>query len=135
MAHDLIANKSQIIMFALVGALGFLVDSGVLYIGLYVFDLGYYLGRLASYLTAATVAWHFHRVYTFKVQNNSNKKRQLFSFIVLNSVGGTANYLIYAFLVAGYEAFRRDPVLAVAVGALVGMFINYYLSKRIVFRE
>ncbi len=134
MAHELIADKSQIIKFALVGALGFLVDSGVLYVGLYVFDLGYYFGRLISYLSAATVAWYFHRVFTFKLQGGAGKKKQLASFIVMNSIGGGANYVIYAFLISGYGVFRRDPVLAVAIGALVGMFINYYLSKRVVFR-
>jgi putative flippase GtrA len=132
--YGLIADKSQIVKFALVGALGFLVDSGILYVGLYFFDLGYYLGRLVSYLSAATVAWYFHRVFTFRMHNGKNKKKQLFSFIVLNSIGGAANYLIYAFLIAGYVVFRRDPVLAVGVGALVGMFINYYVSKKIVFR-
>jgi putative flippase GtrA len=127
------AAMEQLTRFALVGALGFLLDSGVLYIGLYFLGLGYYLGRLVSYLCASTVTWYFHRVYTFKLKSLANKKKQFLSFVLLNSLGGVVNYSIYALLVANYEIYREIPVVAVAIGALFGMFVNYYLSKKIVF--
>jgi putative flippase GtrA len=81
------------------------------------------------------VAWYFHRIYTFKKKNDPNKKRQLASFVMLNSLGGLANYGIYALLVANYEVFRAFPVVAVGIGAVFGMFINFYLSKKVVFRD
>jgi putative flippase GtrA len=127
------AAREQLIRFALVGSLGFLLDSGVLVIGLYYLGLGHYFGRLVSYLCASTVTWYFHRIYTFKLNSLANRKRQFVSFVLLNSLGGLANYLVYVLLVANYELFREFPVVAVAIGALLGMFINYYLSKKIVF--
>lgn len=131
----LVAPRVQLVRFALVGAFGFLIDSGVLYLCLYLFDLGYYLGRLVSYLCAATVTWYFHRIYTFNPDNLSNMKRQLASFIILNSLGGVANFLVYAFLISNYEIFRIFPVVAVGIGALFGLFINYYVSKKVVFKS
>jgi putative flippase GtrA len=131
----LIVPRVQLGKFALVGSFGFLIDSGVLYLCLYLFGMGYYQGRLVSYLCATTVTWYFHRIYTFKPDNLSNKKKQLVSFVFLNSLGGVANYVIYALLISNYEIFRIFPVAAVGIGALFGLVVNYSVSKNIVFRN
>jgi putative flippase GtrA len=128
------SQRAQLARFGLVGGLGFVIDSGVLYLCLYYTHIGYYSGRLISYLCASSVAWYLHRIYTFKLRCTKGKKSQLMNFVVFNSFGGVANYLIYALLIANYALFREFPVIAVGVGALVGMFINYYLSKKMVFR-
>lgn len=125
----------QIVRFGVVGVIGFFIDSAVLYISLYYFELGYYFGRLISYLCAATVAWYLHRIFTFKDAQAGKKHRQLVSFQITNSLGGGANYIIYALLVMNQEIFRKWPVLAVGIGAVIGMFINYYLSKKVVFKS
>ncbi len=129
-----VTSNVRLVKFSVVGALGFLIDTGVLYACLYIAGFGYYFGRLVSYLFAATVTWYFHRIYTFPLSNGSNKKRQLASFIIFNSVGGAANFMIYAYLIINYELCREFPVLAVGLGAVSGLLINFYLSKRIVFR-
>lgn len=125
---------NQFIKFGAVGTLGFLIDTAVLYISLYLFGFGYYSGRLLSYLCASTVTWYSHRIYTFNLSNTQSKKRELLRFYILNSFGGVVNYLIYALLIANYSVFREQPVMAVAIGAIFGMSINYYLSKKIVYR-
>ena len=124
----------QLARFGLVGALGFVIDASVLYIALYQFGFGYYVGRLISYLCASTVAWYLHRIFTFKVTHTKGGFRELINFQIMNSFGGGTNYLIYALLIANFSEFRAHPVMAVAIGALVGLFINFYLSKKVVFR-
>jgi putative flippase GtrA len=128
------SQRAQLVRFGLVGGLGFVIDTGVLYLCLYYAHVGYYFGRLISYLCAASVAWYLHRIYTFKLQCTKGKRTQFMSFVVFNSFGGVANYFIYALLIANYAWFRQYPVFAVGIGALVALFINYYLSKKIVFR-
>ena len=46
----------QFLRFGVVGTLGFLVDTAVLYLGL-ALGLGLYLGRAISYLAAASANW------------------------------------------------------------------------------
>ena len=128
------SRHNQLLRFGLVGALGFFIDATVLYIALYLFGFGYYFGRVISYLCASTVSWYMHRVFTFKVSHTKGGFKELINFQIMNSFGGGANYLVYALLIANSSEFRAHPVMAVAIGALLGMFINYYLSKKVVFR-
>lgn len=125
---------AQLIRFALVGGVGFLVDTGVLYLCLYNFSFGYFLGRFISYLCASSVTWYLHGIYTFKQDSSKLKKSQLLTFVIFNSIGGLANYIVYALLVVSYAFFRAYPVAAVGVGAVLGLIINYHLSKKVVFR-
>ena len=124
----------QLFRFGVVGTLGFIIDTAVLYIALYQFGTGYYLGRLISYLCASTITWYLHRIFTFRVSHTKGGLRELLNFQIMNSIGGGANYLVYALLIANYDTCRAHPIIAVAIGALTGLFINYYLSKKVVFR-
>jgi putative flippase GtrA len=124
----------QLVRFGVVGSLGFVIDTAVLYIALYQFGFGYYIGRLISYLCASTVTWYLHRIFTFKVTHTKGGFKELINFQIMNSFGGGANYLVYVLLIANYSDFRAHPIMAVAIGALVGLFINFHLSKKVVFR-
>lgn len=123
---------SQFLSFAAVGAIGFLVDVGVLYLSLAA-GLGLYLARAISFLSAATFTWFCNRLFTFPRQA-SKVGREWARFIVANALGGAVNYGLYAVLVAHGGAFASHPVLAVACGALAGLAFNFTSSKLFVFR-
>ena len=119
--------------FACIGALGFLVDSGVLYAGLWV-GLGLYFGRLVSYLASATFSWYWNRSFTFR-STVAPSIREWLHFLVANAVGGLANLAVYGGLVTRFAVCATYPVLAVGAGAVVGMAFNYTLSRHAVFRR
>ena len=51
------------------------------------------------------------------------------------SAGGfTLNYGMYALLIATVPLVRAYPPLGVAAGSLAGLFFNFFLSRRIVFK-
>ena len=130
----LLLKHNQLLRFGIVGAVGFVIDSTVLYIAIYLFGFGYYIGRLLSYLCASTFTWYLQRIFTFKVPHTNARFKELINFQIMNSFGGGANYLIYVLLITSHSEFRAHPIMAVAVGALAGLFINYHLSKKVVFR-
>lgn len=119
--------------FGLVGLAGFAVDSAALYLALGI-GLGLLGGRLFSYLVAATVTWYLHRNLTFKVAARPNLREWL-RFLATNALGGAINIAGYSVLVLSAEFFRRYPVVAVGIGAIGGMVVNYLLSSRVVFRD
>jgi putative flippase GtrA len=123
----------QFLSFALVGAFGFLVDAGVLSLALLA-GLGFYAGRLVSYLAAATFTWFCNRTFTFQSTNGSNRKAEWLRFVLWNAAGGAANLGVYAVLIAQGGVFVRMPALAVAAGSLSGLIINFLASKLFVFR-
>ena len=115
--------------FALVGASGFVVDTAVLYLAMHG-GAGLYLGRLFSYLAAATFTWFCNRRFTFAV-DRSPSMREWLAFLVANSVGGAFNYAVYAGLVATQAMVASHPVLGVGAGACAGLAINFALSRRV----
>ena len=55
-------------------------------------------------------------------------------FVLANFVGFLMNRGAYAILVTVSAICAAQPVLAVAAGSLLGMFVNFGLSRRLVFR-
>jgi putative flippase GtrA len=122
----------QFLRFGVVGTIGFVVDTAVLYAGL-ALGLGLYGGRVVSYLAAATTTWALNRAWTFRGQGSGPAMRQWAVFVVVNLVGFAFNYGTYAALVAFLPFVAQHPVIGVAAGALAGMVGNFVLSRRFVF--
>lgn len=119
--------------FGLIGTAALAVDTGLLYFALRVLGLGFYSGRLMSWLGAATFTWYFNRRYTFRSDPGVPPVTQWLRFLGANSLGGLLNYGVYAALIASSALVREWPVLAVAAGSLSGLVVNFALSKRYVF--
>jgi putative flippase GtrA len=124
---------NQFLKFGLVGVVGFIVDSAVLYLGLYLLGLNLYSGRVLSYLVAASATWALNRLYTFSSSTRTGVGRQWSLFVIVNSVGGFVNYGVYAALVSTIGFFTGYPVLAVAIGSVMGLVFNFSLSRTLVF--
>jgi putative flippase GtrA len=124
----------QFLRFGVVGTVGFLVDSAVL-LGMLALGLGPYGGRVVSYVAAASTTFALNRAWTFRAApRDAPMAAQWGRFLVLNLVGFAANYGTYAALIATTPLVAAHPVLGVAAGSVAGMFINFGLSRRFVFR-
>ena len=128
------ADLRQFLRFCAVGAVGFAVDAGLLALLLATTPLGPYLGRLVSFLAAATVTWLLHRRFTFPAAVRARRGRQWLLFVAVNGGGAALNYGIYALLVATAPLFSARPVLAVAVGSAVALAVNFLANRTWVFR-
>jgi putative flippase GtrA len=122
----------QLAQFALAGTIGFLVDSGVLLL-VYAWA-GAYAGRLLSFAAAVLATWLINRTLTFRHQRGGKPLHREFSLYVLSMLGGGAvNVFTYACLVYFFDLSLTLLPVAVAVGSLAGMLVNFWLSKRFVF--
>ena len=126
------ALAAEFLRFGTVGGIGFVVDTATVY-GLKAW-LGLYGAGLAAYLTAATVTWAGNRLWTFRGRGTGRAHHQWAAFLAANSVGFVLNRGTYALLIALFSVVAAWPVLAVAGGTAAGMFINFGLSRRLVFR-
>jgi putative flippase GtrA len=122
--------------FGIVGAIGFLVDAGLLHLMLKL-GLGYYGGRLVSFLAAATATWILNRSFTFRRESPSatHPAGEWLAYLGLMVIGGVVNYGTYALAVEFSDPVRRYPVLGVALGSIAGMAINFWTSKTMVFER
>jgi putative flippase GtrA len=120
--------------FGVVGAIGFAVDASTLAMML-VAGAGVLWGRAVSYVAAASCTWALNRRWTFH-DRSSRRARQWVRFLAVNSFGGAVNYGVYTLLVLHLDGSSMIlPVIAVAVGSICGLAINFFLSKHVVFEE
>lgn len=127
-----IAMVVQFMQFGVVGLVGFLIDTTVVY-GLRA-SLGLYGAGAVSYVVAATGTWALNRVWTFRGRSTGKVHRQWALFLTTNLLGFALNCGTYALLVTFVARCAAQPVFAVAAGAVAGMFLNFRMSRTVVFR-
>lgn len=127
--------SAQFSRFAIIGAAGFFVDVGVLYL-LRRYGLGLYSARVFSFIAAATFTWMGNRLFTFRTASPASRRLTTEWFLYLGAMttGGLVNYGVYALLVTLFALFRGHPWLAVAGGTGAGMLINFLFARRILYR-
>ena len=128
-----VARARQFLRFGIVGVAGFVVDASVLYALLSWSSAGFYLGRLGSYLAAATSTWYLNRTFTFADHARQHAVRQWARFLAVNTIGGAVNYAVYSGFVLHWPREPWSPLIGVAGGSLAGMVVNFTVSRRLVF--
>lgn len=126
----------QFLRFSVIGAGGFVVDVGVLYLMTHL-GLDLYSARAVSFLVAATSTWLGNRHFTFSAGRRppSGLRGEWAAYMGAMTLGGLVNYGVYALLIANFDFFRQQPWLAVAGGTGAGLLINFILARRILYRE
>lgn len=130
--HAKLPLLAQFLRFGTVGTAGFMVDTTVVYATKGA--LGLYGAGAVAYLVAATATWLFNRIWTFRGRGSGPAHRQWLTFLAANLLGFVLNRGTYFVLVTISTRCADQPVLAVAAGAIAGMFMNFHLSRSVVFR-
>ena len=124
---------TQFCMFGTVGLIGLVLDTAAVY-GLRSL-LGLYGAGLVAFFVAASGTWFCNRTWTFRGQGGTAPwYRQWIRFLGANMSGFVLNRGVYTILVTFVAAAAREPVIAVAAGAVAGMTVNFNMSRRLVFR-
>jgi len=124
----------KFILFGLAGGAGFVVDTAVLYAlkG----ALGLYGARVVSFICAVLTTWLINRVLAFKGQSAGVPIwREFLTYLGAMILGGLVNYAIYAALVATIPFVAANPVIGIGAGVIGGMFVNFMLADRLVFKQ
>jgi putative flippase GtrA len=122
----------QFLMFGTVGFVGLALDTATVY-GLR-HQLGLYGAGLVSYVVAATGTWILNRAWTFRGSGSGPAHRQWARFLAANAFGFVLNRGTYALLVTFVPLCAAQPIFATSAGAVAGMFVNFNLSRTMVFR-
>ncbi len=124
----------KFLLFAIAGGAGFVVDTAVLYAlkG----ALGLYGARAVSFLVAVVTTWLINRTLAFKGQSADVPLwREFLHYLGAMILGGAVNYAVYAVVVAVLPLAAQQPVIGVAAGVAAGMFVNFFLADKLVFRS
>ncbi|HVY17895.1 MAG TPA: GtrA family protein [Rhodopila sp.] len=127
-----IAVAAEFVRFGLVGLVGLVIDTATVYATRG--TLGLYGAGIVAYFAAATVNWALNRSFTFRGRGSGPMHRQWAMFLTTNLLGFVLNRSVYALLVTFMPLAAAQPVIATSAGAIAGMFVNFGVSRRLVFR-
>ena len=126
--------RREIILFAISGVFGFIVDAGIVQFLVREWAVNPYEARVISFLAAATTTWSFNRKFTFAGKSSGSRRRELLRYIVAMAGGFALNYGAYALCVATWPLVRTWPAIGVAIGSVAGAVLNFLTSKYWIFR-
>jgi putative flippase GtrA len=121
----------EFLSFAVVGTIGFVVDLGVLYV--VAPALGWYGGRVLSFLAAASVTWALNRRFTFAARHSGAIGREYLRYLLTMLGGALVNYGAYV-LTLHWVGGPLAPALGVALGSGAGLAVNFLTARFLVFR-
>ena len=122
----------QFIQFGTVGLAGFVTDTSVVY-SLKAW-VGLYVAGAVAYVVAVAVTWGLNRIWTFRGLGGGPMHRQWAMFLAANAMGFVLNRGTYFILVTVSPLCVQYPVLAILAVVAMGMFLNFHMSRTIVFR-
>lgn len=118
--------------FCGVGALGFLIDAGLLLWFTHSLGLNPYLARVFSILLALTMTWVMHRHWTFR-SNDPDRAAEWVRFAAVNGAGGALNYCVYSAILLARPG--TAPLLALGAGSVVALLANFLGARLWAFRN
>ena len=124
---------AQFTVFGMVGVVGFVVDTAVVYAARDA--MGLYVAGVFAYAVAVTTTWWLNRIWTFRGLGRAGPVHRQWAVFALASLPGLIlNLGTYFLLVTVVPLCATHPVIAIAAGAVAGMFANFTLSRTVVFR-
>lgn len=119
---------AQLSRFLQVGAFGFLIDAGLLWLLVYGLGLPPVPARAVSFITTITVTFLMNARYAFNV---APEKSLIPRYGLIQSLGALLNFGAYTWLVS---AWMVEPILSLSVGAALGSTHNYLMLRAFVFK-
>jgi putative flippase GtrA len=127
-----VGMSEDFVRFGMVGTVGLCCDTTTVYT-LRPF-IGLYGAGAAGFMVAASMNWLLNRLWTFKRQEHEPARIQWPKFVAANLIGFTLNRGTFFILISLSTLCADKPFVAIFVGTMVGLALNYFLSKRFIFR-
>jgi putative flippase GtrA len=135
--NALILNNATLIRqfskFAVIGLLGFAVDSTFLYFGIHALDLTHVEAGFFSFPFAVTFTWIGNRIFTFRHAKHLPAAEQLTKFVIVCLIGLFFNRGTYALLDTYVPFIHTNWIIGLVAGTAVSMFFNFFASRKHVF--
>ncbi|HEX7370283.1 MAG TPA: GtrA family protein [Rhodanobacteraceae bacterium] len=125
--------SKQLAWFGVGGFVGFVVDAGIVQLLVSKLNVDPYVGRLFSFVCAATATWIFNRHFTFHLRGEYSLFGEWSRYLVAMSAGFAINYATYALVVYYSHFVQQWPAIGVAAGSLPGSAVNFLGARQWVF--
>lgn len=121
--------------FTLIGAVGFVVDGGLLTILFHLLNIDPIISRVFSFGIAASATWLLNRRLNFHTHLKKNKLSEWRNYLLATSAGASINFVIYVFLISSSILMAEYPLLPFAIGSAIALLFNYFACREYVFKD
>lgn len=122
----------KFLRFIVVGATGFLVDMGVLWLVLTYTPVGPLIGRVLAIALALIATWQLNRHFTFGASKRTIVVEG-FRYGFIGAITSLVNYGVYAGLLVA--APLLSPYVALVAASAAAMLFSFFGYSRYVFRR
>lgn len=117
------------VKFACIGALGFVIDGGLLSIGVHLLGLDPMSARFISFFTAVLATWWGHRHFSFRGRrgdgSQGSRPREIAAYTFVSLTGSSINWLVFSFVLTRWTLAAHYPVFALIPAAILAAIANY----------
>ncbi|MCA1775670.1 MAG: GtrA family protein [Loktanella sp.] len=124
---------AQLVRFACVGGIGFVVDGGLLWL-LTAQSVNPYLARAISFPVAVVVTWLLNRAWSFRLARLSSRRGQFRRYFSVQVLGSLTNYAVYALWIASLGTAQVTVLTGFALGSAIGSILNFIGARYYAFR-
>jgi putative flippase GtrA len=119
--------------FVAVGAVGFVIDAGLLAVLAHGAGWSPWLARVPSFLAAVTATWLLNRRLTFAGRGLQSRSLEAIGYGAIQVCGALINLAVFGFCLARFPQLAALPLIPFAAGAAVAMIFNYLAANRLLY--
>jgi len=123
--------SGQFARFLVVGALGFVIDGGLLELLVHQ-GVNPYAARALSFPPAVIATWYLNRVWAF-ADHGGRAHWQLARYVGTQLAGAATNYGVYALVLLLIRHSAETVLAAFAAGSAAGLLVNFCGARSVVF--
>lgn len=132
----LLERSHPSLKFAMVGGIGFLVDSSVMILLFEGFEVELAFARCTAFICAASSNWFLNRIFTFRGRDLAGRRSlEWIRFIVSALLSAIPNLGIFFLLMRVFPETLPYIIFAMCCGIMAGYFTNYQLARLWVYKS
>ncbi|MHA2799192.1 GtrA family protein [Vibrio harveyi] len=126
---------SRLLTFAMVGGVGFVVDTLIFMVLFQWAGVELMIARGLAFCVAATTTWLGNRCLTFSQSTKDRAFNQWQKFMLSASISALPNFAVFKVTTLLLGTQGTTVYIALVMGILAGMVSNYLLSMHWVFQQ
>jgi len=134
-SHEFVPIARSLPVFLWVGAVGFLVDGGIMLGLVGASGWGPIPARAVSFPAALFCTWILNRRFAFRGRGLDSASLEYLAYASIQVVGALLNVGVFALSLGLWPSLATIPLVPLGIGAVIALGFNYSALRFLVYRR